>query len=416
MVQKVHWAIFTNNDSQKERCIENILKGKLPDILKNLEALQGALFAKTTLQEFIDEEEKHDIKIITRDTRQRLSTMSSGEQKKILLNYLVNTGADFLILDNPFDNLDTESQKDLRILLGQLAETTLIIQFLSRRTDLLPFCKQWLFLEKSDLRPLSSPISNNLDPGEEPADTFSGTIPLPYRPTDYEGTHLIECRGISVLYGNKPILDRIEWTVKKGEFWQLRGPNGSGKSTLLSMITGDNHKGYGEELYLFGQRKGSGESVWDIKRKIGYYSPSMTDNFSGLHTAFNMIISGLNDSIGLYLLATENQKSLAKKWLQLLNMWHLRSTNFADLTTGQQRMIMTARAMVKHPPLLILDEPTTGLDDESAKLFIALVNKIAEESKTAIIFVSHRTEPGLKPQFIYELTKSPKGSIGKIVV
>ena len=181
------------------------------------------------------------------------------------------------------------------------------------------------------------------------------------------------------------------------------------------MITGDNHKGYGQQLYLFGQRKGSGESVWDIKKRIGYYTPAMTDKFSGLHSCLNMVISGMNDSVGLYLRATENQKALAKEWLIILDMWHLRDVLFADLSAGQQRMVMTARAMIKHPPLLILDEPTAGLDDESAMLFISLVNKIAKESKSAIVFVSHRKEPGLEPQFIYELQTSPEGSHGKII-
>ena len=139
----------------------------------------------------------------------------------------------------------------------------------------------------------------------------------------------------------------------------------------------------------------------------------MTDKFSGLHSAFNMVISGMNDSVGLYLLATENQRALAKEWLIILGLWHLRDVNFAELSTGQQRMIMTARAMIKHPPLLILDEPTAGLDDESAILFISLVNKIARESQTAIIFVSHRKEPGLEPQYIYELQVTSERSIGK---
>src|SRR5690606_8684262 len=193
------------------------------------------------------EEEKHDIKIITRDTQQRLSTMSSGEQKKALLNYLIKTGANFLILDDPFDNLDKQAQKDLKALLQQLSETTVIIQFLSRRSDLLPFCNRWLFLEKLDLQPLSAPLSDDSDIGKNESDILQGTIPLPYKSTDYEGTNLIECRGISVFYGDKQILNQINWTIRKGEFWQLIGSNGSGKSTLLSMITGDNHKGYGEE-------------------------------------------------------------------------------------------------------------------------------------------------------------------------
>ncbi|MDX1364982.1 MAG: ATP-binding cassette domain-containing protein [Arenibacter latericius] len=414
MTPKTHWAIFTDNNSKKEQFITNLMKGKFPDALSILTNKKGALFSKITLEKLVDEEERHDIKIITKDTKQRLSTMSSGEQKKALLRHLLQLQPDFLILDNPFDNLDALSQQDLSKSLQEVAKTTTIIQLLSRKLDLLPFCTNHLILEKSELKEVALEKEK---PEEEynHFTPFSGQIPLPYKPTDYHEPILIECKGVSVEYPGKKVLHNIHWTIKSGEFWQLKGSNGSGKSTLLSMITGDNHKGYNQELYLFGRRKGSGESVWDIKKNIGYYSPTMTENFSGLHTAFNMVISGLNDSIGLYLRATENQKALAKKWLLILDLWHLRDVNFAELTTGQQRMIMTARAMIKHPPLLILDEPTAGLDDESAELFISLVNKIANETNTAIVFVSHRIEPGLQPQYSYELSPGPNGSTGKII-
>lgn len=403
-----HWAIFTNNNSKKDPFIQQLMKGKFPEPLSTLSEKEGALFSKISLEKLIQEEDRHDIKIINKDTEQRLSTMSSGEQKKTLLKYLLQLDPGFLILDNPFDNLDAESQQALRARLQEVSKTTSIIQLLSRKGDLLPFCEQHLTLDVSTLQPLENTAIEN-----QPKALFNGQIPLPYQPNTYQGTTLVECKNVSVKYGEKQVLNNINWTIKQGEFWQLKGANGSGKSTLLSMITGDNHKGYNQELYLFGKRKGSGESVWDIKKNIGYYTPSMTDNFSGLHTAFNMVISGLNDSIGLYLRSTENQKALAKEWLLLLDMWHLRDVLFADLTRGQQRMIMTARAMIKHPPLLILDEPTAGLDDESASLFIALVNKIAAETHTAIVFVSHRTEPGLQPQYDYQLYPGPHGSTGE---
>ncbi len=403
-----HWAIFTNNNSKKDPFIQQLMKGKFPEPLSTLSEKEGVLFSKISLEILIQEEDRHDIKIINKDTEQRLSTMSSGEQKKTLLKYLLQLNPGFLILDNPFDNLDAESQQALRARLQEVSKTTSIIQLLSRKGDLLPFCKQHFTLDVSSLKPLENTTKDS-----KQASLFNGKIPLPYQSNPYQDPILVECKNVSVTYGEKEVLNNINWTIKQGEFWQLKGANGSGKSTLLSMITGDNHKGYNQELYLFGKRKGSGESVWDIKKNIGYYTPSMTDNFSGLHTAFNMVISGLNDSIGLYLRSTENQKALAKEWLLLLDMWHLRDVLFADLTRGQQRMIMTARAMIKHPPLLILDEPTAGLDDESASLFIALVNKIAEESHTAIVFVSHRTEPGLQPQYYYQLNPGPHGSTGE---
>jgi molybdate transport system ATP-binding protein len=182
------------------------------------------------------------------------------------------------------------------------------------------------------------------------------------------------------------------------------------------MITGDNPKAFGQEIYLFGNLKGSGETVWDIKKKIGYYSPAMTNKFRGRHTVENMLISGLTDSVGLYTIPTEIQKRVIKQWLLVLNLHHLKDTYFNKLSTGKQRLVMTARAMVKHPPILILDEPTSGMDDESAALLVSLVNKIAQETHTTILFVSHRKEPYLKPNSVYTLKKEPSGSIGLITI
>jgi molybdate transport system ATP-binding protein len=230
----------------------------------------------------------------------------------------------------------------------------------------------------------------------------------------YEGNTLILLKNVSVSYFGKPILKDINWHVKRGEFWQLAGRNGSGKTTLLSMITGDNPKGYGQELYLFGHKKGSGESVWDIKKKLGYFTPAMMDRFRGYHSLEHMLISGLTDSIGLYVRPTEAQLRIGKEWLMLLGLWNLREQYFHDLSAGMQRLVLCARAMVKHPLLLILDEPTAGLDDQSAALFTALVNKFARESNTAIIYVSHRDETGLQPDAVLQLEMTPAGSLGTI--
>jgi molybdate transport system ATP-binding protein len=179
------------------------------------------------------------------------------------------------------------------------------------------------------------------------------------------------------------------------------------------MITGDNVKGYGQQLYIFGRKKGSGESVWSIKEKVGYLTPAMIDLFSTRHTLLQMIVSGFVDSIGLYTVASDMQLRTAYEWLQLLQLQHKAQLPFSKLTQGEQRLALVARAMVKHPPLLILDEPLMGLDDVNTEKIIQLINKLAAETSTAVLYVSHQTEKNMQAQKIFELVKTENGSVGK---
>ena len=165
---------------------------------------------------------------------------------------------------------------------------------------------------------------------------------------------------------------------------------------------------------MFGQRRGSGESIWDIKKNIGYITPSMISLFRGWNTVEKMIISGLVDSIGLYKKPTDPERRKADEWLALLNMADAKHKRFSTLNETQKRMILIARAMIKHPPLLILDEPALGLNDKNAALLSALINKIYQEGQTSIVYVSHRNEPGLKPKLILELIPDEYGSKGHI--
>jgi molybdate transport system ATP-binding protein len=402
---KKHCAVLIDNKSQKKGLIHAILRNE-NSYFKFLGTKKGALFSPVMLSQLIDEEERHDQKIVHRG--QSLRTMSSGEQKKALLRHILESKPDYIILDNPFDSLDHGFQKELKNLLLEVSGDFIFIQLVSRITDILPFINQFTRLNGDRLDPIGG-MPTFIKPQ---SDFLNGKIPAAIVPIRIDNELLIAFKNVSVSYEDKAILFNINWTVKKGEFWQLIGNNGSGKSTLLSMITGDNPKAYGQNILLFGKRKGTGESVWDIKQKLGYFSPGMTYKFSGRFTMEQMLISGFNDSIGLYTKPTEVQKRKAKEWLQLLNLWPEKDMLFADSSLGQKRLIMTVRAMVKHPPLLILDEPTTGMDDEAAALLVVLVNKIAKETDTTIIFVSHRDEPGLNPNKSLQLQMSPKGSIG----
>ncbi len=404
-----HWAILVNNASQKSRFIEAILSQTHPSF-KAFKNQKGALFSPLALTSLVNQEERHGSTVLI-NAQQPLKTMSSGEQKKALLQHILASQPNYIILDNPFDNLDADFQVELKLLLTQKAQETSFIQLVSRKSDILPIISSFGVLKEREFSQLKAEHLNRVFVSKT---LFKGSIPKPIQRIDCKSDTLIEFKNVSISYANKSILRNITWKIHQGDFWQLMGKNGSGKTTILSMIVGDNPKAFGQDIYIFGQKKGSGESVWEIKEKIGYFSSNMTDKFRGRHSVEHMLISGFRDSIGLYIKPTETQKQKSKEWLQLLDFWDQRHTLFKDLSLGQQRLLMTARAMVKHPPLLILDEPTAGMDDTSAALLVALVNKIANETNTSIVFVSHRNEPGLSPTSIFKLAMTPSGSEGII--
>ncbi len=410
-----HIAIYAPEQAVNAPIIGAILKGSAPNELFELRGKKGVLFSNTTLASFIEEEHKHDFFELTGNSQRSIRTFSSGEQRKALLQYLLSQNPDFILLDNPFDALDTNSVSELKSALTKLSKRMPVLQIFKRRSDLLPFIQDLVQIHKENAITREK-LSDFLKKEEiSHSSRFIGSIPAPLEHFRLDQDELIRFDNVSVRYDDRIILNTIFWTVNKGEFWQLKGPNGSGKTTILSMINGDNPKAYGQAIYLFGKRKGSGESIWQIKKMIGYFSPSMMDLFKRRNTALQMVVSGLKDSIGLYKKAGSTSEALALKWLQLLDLESYRDEPFLKLNQVQRRLVLIARAMIKHPPLLILDEPSTGLDDKGATLLSVLINKMAAESKTAIIYVSHRKEPGLTPDYIYELIPGEKGSRGFIV-
>jgi molybdate transport system ATP-binding protein len=408
-----HLGIYTSNLFKKEEMIEGLLAGTFLSEKIQTKGLSGELFSSIRIKKLIDLEDRHGFSEVTAKGEKILAKMSSGEQKKALLNYLLKQQCDFIVLDDAFGNLDKASQAALREQMASMAEKVIFIQIFHLRVDVLPFIDTVLSLEGKQVKEENR---NTFLATQEETVTFSRPLPPSITPFPELGNPLIAFNKVSVSYEGRKILHEIEWQINKGDFWQLVGPNGSGKSTMITMISGDNPKAFGQDLVLFGRKKGTGENVWQIKKQIGYFTPSMTQQFTRLDSVEKMILGGFFDSVGLYIKPTELQTRLAQDWLHFLEMYDLRNKPFDFLTLGQQRMVLIARAMVKHPPLLILDEPTTGLDDHNMALFTALVNKIAAESKTAILYVSHRTELGLKPKAIFELTPSENGSTGSVII
>ncbi|WP_235841599.1 ATP-binding cassette domain-containing protein [Confluentibacter sediminis] len=401
-----HIAIYISNKDDKHLLIEQIIEGYFFQEFSNL---KGVLFSEITLNKFIEEEMIHGHFDVVTKTKNSLQKSSEGERKKALLNHLISQSPEYIIADNVFGNLDVAAQTEIEHLLKELSLKAPIIQITTRKGEILSFIDKVYQLQENRLVLIDDIDRLNTHSGE----VFIDSLPKHYNPTLNKINPLVTFKNVSVKYEGRPILNTINWEIQSGEFWQLIGPNGSGKSTILSMITGDNPKAFLQDITLFGMKKGSGETVWDIKKHIGYFSSEMLRGFLRSDSIENMIISGFFDSIGLYKYRTENQKIIAYKWLRILDMYQIKNKNFLSLSAGNQRLVLIARAMVKNPPLLILDEPTNGLDDVDANLFVRLINKIASESDTAILYVSHRKEVGLKPDFVYELVPSESGSVGK---
>ena len=165
---------------------------------------------------------------------------------------------------------------------------------------------------------------------------------------------------------------------------------------MLSLITADNPQGYGKDFYLFGKKRGSGETIWDIKKRIGIITSSLQLSYKQPLNALQVVISGFFDSIGLYQKSTPEQVQTAREWLNILEIKDIHKRYFNELSYGEQRMVLLARAMVKHPLLLILDEPCQGLDSSNRQLILNLVDFIALNSNTRVLYVSHSHDEDLQ--------------------
>ena len=230
--------------------------------------------------------------------------------------------------------------------------------------------------------------------------TSEGTVLSQSEGTDLSASSkiLVEMKNVNVGWGDNRVLKNINWKLLEGNHWLIRGPNGSGKTTFLELITGDNQQVYSNEIYMFGKKRGSGESIWDIKKNLGIVSYRMHVEYRMLGGTFlqNVIISGLRDSIGLYGKASDLEISTAKKWLALAKLQERADENFGNLSYGEQRAVLILRAVVKSPKILILDEPCHGLDENYRFKILELLELIAEQKTTTLLHVTHDPSEMLK--------------------
>jgi molybdate transport system ATP-binding protein len=230
------------------------------------------------------------------------------------------------------------------------------------------------------------------------------------RPAAAPSEVLVQMRDVRVRYGDKTVLEGLFWTMRRGERWCIRGPNGSGKSTLLALICGDHPQAYANDIRLFGEARGSGESIWDIKRRIGLLSTEFQIAYRRQASGLEVVVSGFHDSIGMYERSSPAEESSARALLEGLGLESLAERDFDALSGGQQRLLLLARAMVKAPELLVLDEPCQGLDPANRARILALIDRIGDGAE--LIYVSHHRDE--LPRCLTHLLELPAGKSSRL--
>ncbi|MEY3432395.1 MAG: hypothetical protein RL131_331 [Bacteroidota bacterium] len=322
-----------------------------------------------------------------------LIQLSNGENKRLQLVKALTASPDILILDNPYLGLDATGRLILSESINRISESGIKIILIANEEDL-PSCIThvlWMENGNGSFHSKSHFLENNQLPQASKL-THSAALHSLFKKTSSRTNAIIELKNLHIQYGAKLILNNINWKVMRGERWCVTGPNGSGKSTLLSLITADNPQGYANEIYLFGKKRGSGESIWDIKSKIGYVSPELHLYFDQGFTCKEVVASGLFDTIGLFRKLTQDQEILVAKWLDAMEISDLQDKYMHQLSLGMQRWVMLTRAFVKNPELLILDEPCQGLDRIQTQNFLYLIDSICNDTNLTLIYVSHYTE------------------------
>ncbi|MDA7887781.1 molybdate ABC transporter ATP-binding protein ModF [Akkermansiaceae bacterium] len=326
--------------------------------------------------------------------------LSTGERRRLMLARALILSPDLLILDEPFDGLDQEFRAHLTELLQEYSQTTTLVIVANRLSDLDTLATHLACIDQGECV-LSGPrhqVESNpaftqlmeLDceinslPSRDPAIApYSWTGPL------------VSMNQVTVVHGGREIISSFDWLVERGHHWKISGPNGCGKSTLVNLVSGDHTQCYSNNVTVMGMRRGQGETIWDIKNHLGIVSPALHQQYRVSTTALTVIVSGFFDSVGLYQEANSSQLKIAREWLEVVGMTQLADRPFRSLSFGQQRLLLIARALVKQPPLLILDEPCQGLDGINRALVLRVIDRIAATELTQLLYITHEPEDHL---------------------
>lgn len=344
--------------------------------------------------------------------------LSSGEGRKALLLAAIAKQPDLLILDEPFEGLDAQSYQETNSFCQHFVNNGLAILLLvNRLADIQEWNTHLAVLRHSHV--VASGPKDQIMSRPEFRQLFKFSSesfpPLPPRleatVEDRSDPPLLKLTNGRVSHQETVLFHQFDWELQRGHHTLITGPNGSGKSTLLQLISGDHPQCYTNELRIFGYQRGTGETIWDIKRHLGIISADLHRNYRAPGDAATTIVSGIYDSIGLYRTPQASERAAAFDWLDRIGLLDKAATSFRNLSYGEQRLVLIARALVKQPALVILDEPTQGLDDFNRHLVLSFIEQLGQQRNATLLFVSHRKDEWLSTfKHRLDFVPTPNGS------
>jgi molybdate transport system ATP-binding protein len=322
----------------------------------------------------------------------QLIKLSNGETKRLLIAAALIKNPVLLLLDAPLTGLDVETRALFNTILSEITESgiSVVIATSPREipdavTNIAVFENGEIVqtIKKADFNAelFKDEVKTNVD-----AEKLKGLLTNTEKPAY---TYMVNMNNVHIKYGDKVILNEVNWQILPGERWALLGPNGAGKSTLLSLINGDNPQAYANDIVLFDKKRGSGESIWDIKKKIGFVSPELHQYFPTDNSCLQVIESGYYDTLGLFRPSQKTKADTALQWMQALEIDKYARTLLKNIPASAQRLCLLARALIKNPDLLIFDEPCQGMDEHQQMNFKQIVNTICDMSDVTLIYVTH---------------------------
>lgn len=326
----------------------------------------------------------------------KVNQLSSGELRRLQLMRILQACPSVLVIDNPYIGLDPNSRAVLTAVLQQLSQFISLILVVCRPLEIPSFINRVIHVENKQMRERTRETEIQESKQSEETEQPAAAIPAPTTrdyPETEAGEEIVSLSDINISYGTRIVFKNFSCNIKSGEHWAVTGPNGAGKTTLLSLMLADNPIAYALPVRLFGRKRGSGESIWDIKRKIGYVSPEIFSTYKKHLSVIHILASGLHDTIGIYRTHSNAETIVCQQWLATFGVPHLAEKCYLELSHGEQRLVLLIRAFVKSPQLLILDEPFHGLDRHWCEKAKEITDRyMAANPRRTLIMVTHHTE------------------------
>lgn len=339
--------------------------------------------------------------------------LSNGETKRLRIAAALMKNPALLMLDAPLTGLDVQTRAEFNIILGEIINSGITVIMATSPYEIPDGITDIAVLKDGEIaetvKKSAFEPAKYVEKKTDVADRAKLQSLLATDTDKHPYNFIVKMNKVNIRYGEKVILNNVDWQITTGERWALLGPNGAGKSTLLSLVNGDNPQAYANDIVLFDKKRGSGESIWDIKKKIGFVSPELHQYFPTENSCLQVIESGYYDTLGLFRPSQPAKAETALKWMQALEIDKYARILLKNVPASVQRLCLLARALIKNPDLLIFDEPCQGMDAHQQQHFKNIVNTICDMSNVTLIYVTHYQQE--IPDSVTKVLRLEKGNV-----